>query len=119
MRRTNGKEAKGVMLKKPKYVAGSAMKGITDPGHLEGGLDQCPTSGAHDEGAPLGRLRAIVLKLAPKAEYRVIDEARHFRMLEKPEAFNKTLASFYRSIASTKGVSQPPRWATPGTGRGF
>jgi pimeloyl-ACP methyl ester carboxylesterase len=90
------KEVKGVMLQTPKPVAVSAMKAILDPSIWKEDAIKVPVLVVVTRAPQWEGYEPFVRKFVPELEYRVMDDVGHFLMLEKPEAFNKLLASFLK-----------------------
>jgi pimeloyl-ACP methyl ester carboxylesterase len=90
------KGVKTAMLKTPQHVAVGAMKGMIDPAIWKEDPIKTPllvvvTSAPQWEG-----YEKHVRKLSSGADYRVIEGVGHFLMMEKPDEFNKAVASFLR-----------------------
>jgi pimeloyl-ACP methyl ester carboxylesterase len=99
--RTSVKET---MQKATPRVALSAMRGMFDPAVWAEDKIDVPVQLILAR-SPFweGDYREYVKRLAPKAEFHVVEGAGHFLMLEKPEAVNGLLAGFLR----TAGVLKP------------
>ncbi len=90
-------EVREVMTRTPQHVVVSAGEGMFDPAIWTDDPIEVPlllilarSPFWNDE------FRAYVERLAPQADYRVIDDVSHFLMLEKPETVNAMIEEFVR-----------------------
>jgi pimeloyl-ACP methyl ester carboxylesterase len=76
-------------------VAISAFENLADPANFREDPIRVPLLCvlAKDSQWP-GDYEAYVRRLAPRAEYRVLDGVGHFLMLQKPAEFNAILSEF-------------------------
>ena len=105
-------ELKAVMTKTPQRVALSAFENMIDPANFREDPIRVPLLNvlASSSRWPEG-YEAYVRRLAPDAEYRVMDGVGHFLMLQKPDEFNSILADF---LETRRG--EPARNETPPPG---
>jgi pimeloyl-ACP methyl ester carboxylesterase len=88
---------RAAMLGTPQHVALSAMRNMFDPANWKDDEIKVPVlvlmakNPFWDEN-----YKKYVLKLAPQAEYHMMDGVGHFLHAEEPEAFNKLLIGFLK-----------------------
>ena len=88
-------ELKAVMTKTPPRIAVSAFENMIDPVNFREDPILVPFLNVLAKSSRWPEdYEAFVRKLAPQADYRVMDGVRHFLMLEKPDEFNAILAAF-------------------------
>lgn len=104
-------ELKAVMTKTPQRVALSAFENMIDPANFREDPIRVPLLNvlARASRWPEG-YEAYVRRLAPDADYRVMDGVGHFLMLQKPEEFNAILADFLEKQRgeSVQNETPPP-----------
>jgi len=86
-------EVKNAMLSTPQYVAVSAMEGMIDPAIWKEDKIEVPALAVMTRFWPPDT-EQFFRSVATKLDYRAMDGAGHFLMMEKPAEFNELLAGF-------------------------
>ncbi|HEY2797021.1 MAG TPA: alpha/beta hydrolase [Thermoanaerobaculia bacterium] len=98
-------EAKAIMTKTPQRVAISAFENLADPTNFREDPIRVPLLCVLAKGSHWpSDYEAFVRRLAPTAEYRVLDDGvGHFLMLQKPAEFNAILSEFLDGLRDDPG----------------
>jgi pimeloyl-ACP methyl ester carboxylesterase len=92
-------EIKGEMLKTPQHVAASCAYEMTDPKvYLKDPPIGVPVLGIYTTNTASwpSDYRPAIAAFIPKLEYRTMEGAGHFLMMERPDAFNDLVRAFLR-----------------------
>jgi pimeloyl-ACP methyl ester carboxylesterase len=89
------RRVKGEMLATPQHVVVSASLGMTDPGAFTPDTIGVPLLAVYAKSPYwTAEYEAYVRKLAPQADFQVMEGVGHFLMMDDPPAFNGRLRSF-------------------------
>lgn len=90
------KGVKAVMQGTPQHVAVGAMRAMSDPALEKADKIEVPVLVVLAKTGPFfsPKVEKQFRAVAPKMDFRVLDDCGHFLMMEKPKEFNQALADF-------------------------